>query len=204
MPTEKELEQELVELGRDVERLRIRFLQFFMGIEKKPPLVMREQLERRLRESPLNEVRRAYLKFRFSSLLQKYRTYEVYWDRIMREIEEGRFNRDIFDRNLSMKGRRGTDGVSSREVTPQPKPDQEEPRPQQNDDLEHRLFVAWINARKSLGLPVEGITEAAFRAGLARQRKVQSEKLGVPDVTFEVSIKEGRVVLIARPVGTNR
>jgi hypothetical protein len=234
--TDKELEQGLVDLGHEVERLRVRFQQYFMGIDKKPPNVQRDQLERRIRESPLNEVRRANLKFRFTSLIQKYRTYEVFWDRILREIEEGRFNRDVFDRDMSAKGRRGDRAAAGRAAPGKPtetgdqahQPARAEPaaageapepakpakptkpatpgpiEPSPVEDPDRRLFLSWMNARVTLGMSVEGITEAAFRAGLERQRRIQSEKLGVEDVTFEVAVKEGKVVLLARPVSGAR
>jgi len=76
------------EVGRQaLERLRVHFQSYFMGLEKRPPQTQREQLERRIRDSALHDVRRSNLKFRFLTLIQKYRTYEVYWDRILREIE---------------------------------------------------------------------------------------------------------------------
>ena len=229
MATDKVLEQELVDLAQALERLRVHFQSYFMGLEKRPPQTMREQLERRLRDSALHDVRRSNLKFRFLTLIQKYRTYEVYWDRILREIEEGRFNRDVFARNFP-KGPEGRAAAARRKVeTPAPSgvaeavpegapasapaaaaelspltrlPVEKAPAadPGVGADPDHRLFQTWMNARQSLGLAIEGITEAAFRAGLDRQRVVQSERLGVSEIAFEVAVKDGKVVLLARAV----
>ncbi len=238
MATDKVLEQELVDLGQALERLRVHFQSYFMGLEKRPPQTQREQLERRIRDSALHDVRRSNLKFRFLTLIQKYRTYEVYWDRILREIEEGRFNRDVFARNFpkgpegraaaarakaAMAGAAGAaeaepDGsealaasASAEPASAEPAPIGRAPAPNKPAvdpgvvaDPDHRLFETWMNARQSLGLAVEGITEAAFRAGLERQRVVQAERLGVNEVAFEVAVKDGKVVLLARAMSRPR
>lgn len=182
MPTDRELEEELNDLAQRIERLRIHYQQYFLGLEKVPPLVMREQLERRIRESPLNDVRKAAFKFRFNSLLQRLRTYEVYWDRLERDIEEGRFERGMVQ-----------DGLRR----PPPEPPLRE-HPLFKDPVE-TLYREFIEARKKLGLPVDGITLDAFRVSIERQRRIQAEKLGVEDVEFSVVVKDGKVILQARP-----
>lgn len=227
MATERELEQELTDLAHQVERLRVHYQQYFMGFEKAPPSVLREQLERRVRYSPLNDVHRAGLKFRFMSIVQRYRIYEVYWDRVVRDIEEGRVTRDVFRRNLDAPARgakidtvpQGPEAPpealavsrpSAPPATPEPRPDQAtpEPRPDQatpeprphSPDPISALFREYVAAREKVGLPTAGITEGAFRAGLEKQRSAQIQRLGAADVSFSVAVRDGRVVLLARPL----
>jgi hypothetical protein len=220
---DKQLEEELAEYGRIVDRLRITYNQFFLGVEKRPPWMVREQLEKRLRNSELNDTRRAGLKFRFQTLLQKYRTHEVYWDRVLREIEEGRFNRDEYRRNMGYGAGRpltsaelSTTDPSARAAAARPAQERTEgddpeppakiriaeppPAPDVATDPVRQLYRSYVDACKAIGLPVEGVTETAFRAGIEKQRRIQSERLGVADVSFQVSVKEGKVVLLARPL----
>jgi len=196
VPADKELEQELMELSAKVERLRTTYQQFFMGVEKKPPDVQRDQLERHLRATPLNEVRRAAIKFRFQSVIQRYRTYEIYWDRVIREIETGRFRREQAERAPAP-----VDEEPAENATPRARERGRAKAPRTPGEAElARLYQAFLDARMSCGLTVEGITPEAFRQSLERQRRLHSARLGVPDVSFSVVVKEGRVVLLARPV----
>lgn len=190
MPTDKALEEELTDLAGRIERLRVHYQQYFMGMERVPPLIQREQLERRIRESPLNEARRAAYKFRFHTLLQRLRTYEVYWDRLQRDVEEGRIERGVTQEG----GLRPARATQARDPAAQA---QAESVPK--DPIE-ALYRDFIEAREKLGLPVEGITLEAFRLSVERQRRIQSERLGVPDVAFSVAIKDGKVLLLARPL----
>ena len=226
MASDKELEQELAEMAQTLERLRVHYQSYFMGLEKLPPNVMREQLERRVRHTELNDVRRANLKFRWNSLVQKYRTYDVYWDRVMREIEEGRFDRDMFARSRGMAPGDEPEGKAARRrthrlraeaapMTPRPQSAGPEPEPAPGPSLERPahaeppppaadvdadLFRAYLKARLEVGMGVEGITESAFKAGLEKQRRIQKDRLGTEAVRFEVSVKDGKVVLLARRV----
>lgn len=197
MPTDRALEEELTDLAGRIERLRVLYQQYFMGLERMPPLVQREQLERRIRESPLNEARRATYKFRFQSLVQRLRTYEVYWDRLQRDIEEGRIERGVIQEGGLRPAR-----VTTAEERPVPPALELAPRPLESasPDPVEALYRDFLNARERVGLPVEGITLDAFRLSIERQRRIHAERLGVPDVSFTVAIKDGKVVLQARPV----
>ena len=213
--TDKDLDNDLGDLTIRIEKLRVRYQGFFLGLEKLPPLFERDQLEKFIRLTPLNDARRAVHKFRFQALLQRYRTMAVYWDRIMRELEEGKITRETMRREAGYasaaapdRAPAATDAGTGTPPAGAPAPASKAPAPSGRpesppaaDDPLHRLFDDFITARSSLGLSVEGITEPVFRTSIDKQRQAQAEKLGVPDVTFSVVVKEGRVVLMARPVG---
>jgi len=190
--TDKELEEELSALARDVERLRIMYQQYFLGMEMIPPEFQREQLEKRIRESRLNETRKGVYKFRFISLLQKLRTLEVYWDRMLRAIEQGKIQRGI-PRDA---------GRPSEDVEmPLPAGEPVVPKPVQEKAQSEMLkvFQTFLEARKRLGLPVEGISFDAFVKTLEKQKEIHSQKLGVQDFAVEVVVKDGKVVLLLKP-----
>lgn len=210
--TDKELDSDLGELSTRIEKLRVKYQGFFLGLERLPPLFDRDQMEKFIRVSPLNDARRAVHKFRFQALLQRYRTLAVHWDRIMRELEEGKITRESMRRDAgyassAVPDRVPTDGSLPAAASPAPTAAAANPpaavanpTPSGADDSLQRLYADYLAARSSLGLPNEGITEPAFRASLDKQRQAQAEKLGAPGVTFSVVVKEGRVVLLARPV----
>jgi len=208
---DKEYDAELADLATRIEKLRIHYQGYFLGLEKVPPLFERDQLERAIRLSPLHEARRAVYKFRFQSLCQRFRTLAVYWDRVMRDLEEGKVTRESMRREAGYAPMAPAPGVGAGEEGSGPGsaaevlgPDAGSGTPGETPSSPDPVVGLWrdyLSARSALGLPIEGITESAFRAGLEKARQAQRERLGVPDVRFSVVVKEGKVVLLARPEG---
>ncbi len=98
-----EIEEAVKELETRVDRLRSLYEQYFMGIEKLEPGVPRKDVERRVQMLRKEQIRNTALRFRFQMVLQRYNTYQSYWQRICRQIEEGTYKRDI----LRAKARQG-------------------------------------------------------------------------------------------------
>jgi len=96
MPTaEFDLEGEIDDLSNLLERTKVLYEQYFMGIQKRAPEVLHRQVERRMRKIMQIKVRNTGLRFRFQTLSQKYGSYNTYWRRTMRAIEQGRYTRHI-------------------------------------------------------------------------------------------------------------
>ncbi len=202
MAKEKELEQELADIAAMTERLRVHYQAFFLGMEKRAPATLRDQLERRIRMSLLNDDSRAYYKFRFQAAISRYRTMAVYWDRIMRDLETGRTTR------AKIRADKGYAPTVSGEIeTPKMRRIREAAEAAQavsagdlKQDNTRDLFDEFVRARQSVGLPVEGLTEESFRKTIDKQREVHTANPEVRDVEFSIRIRDGRVVVVARPV----
>ena len=72
--------------------------------------------------------------------------------------------------------------------------------PESQPDTTRQLFEQFVDARKSVGLPVEGITEESFRKTLDKQREIHTANPEINDVEFSIKVRDGRVVVVARPV----
>jgi hypothetical protein len=92
---QSEVETLVGELETRVERLRSLYDQYFMGIERCEPSVPRKDVERRLYVLRRTQIRNTGLRFRFQNALLRYNTYQTYWIRICRQIEEGTYKRDL-------------------------------------------------------------------------------------------------------------
>ncbi|WP_437725191.1 MXAN_5187 C-terminal domain-containing protein [Sorangium sp. So ce861] len=90
-----EVERELEELETRIERLRALYEQYFMGIERIEPLIPRKEVERRIWVMRREQIRNTGLRFKFQMLIQRYNTFQQYWGRIAREIENGTYRRDV-------------------------------------------------------------------------------------------------------------
>ena len=93
--TLEELDVALEELEVRVERLRALYEQYFLGFEKIEPAVARKDVERRIYVLRREKIRNTGKRFKLQTIIQRYNTFQQYWQRICREIENGTYKRHI-------------------------------------------------------------------------------------------------------------
>ena len=91
----EELEDALSELEQRVERLRALYEQYFMGIEKIEPSVLRKDVDRRFWVLRREQIRNTAMRFKLNTINQRYNTYQQYWQRCIREIDAGTYKRHL-------------------------------------------------------------------------------------------------------------
>ncbi len=82
-------------LERLLDRTKVLYEQYFMGIQKIPPAQLHRDIERKVRELTQEQIRNTALRFRFTNLTQKFGSYNTYWKRTLQSIEQGRYNRHL-------------------------------------------------------------------------------------------------------------
>jgi len=110
-----EAQTQLDELEPKVERLKSLYQQYFMGIEKIPPAILRKDVDRtiwRLRRLRFQNTR---MRFKFQQIAQRYNTYRQYWGRILRQIEKGTYRRDML-RAAKLVGKEAVVATGGREA----------------------------------------------------------------------------------------
>lgn len=95
MAQEQETEKDIGELENRLERLRILYEQYFMGIEKREPGVQHKDVERRLQQLRKTRFHSTAARFKFQTMLQRFNTLQQYWTRTCREIENGTYKRHL-------------------------------------------------------------------------------------------------------------
>jgi hypothetical protein len=85
----------LSELAVKIERVKVLYEQYFMGIEKIEPMVTRREVARALLLLQQQQIRNTGLRFKFNTMLQKWNIYITYWNRILREIDAGTYTRHL-------------------------------------------------------------------------------------------------------------
>ena len=85
----------LDDLHNRIERVRVLYEQYFMGIEKIEPQVARKDIARTMLVLQQQYIRNTGLRFRFNTMLQKWNIYTTHWNRILREIENGTYVRHL-------------------------------------------------------------------------------------------------------------
>lgn len=100
-PEKAEVVEELLDaLDAALDRVKVLYEQYFLGIQKQPPRYLHTDAERKIRDLTQLQVRNTALRYRFATLQQKFGSYNAYWRRTLRQIENG-----TYTRNLSKVGR---------------------------------------------------------------------------------------------------
>jgi hypothetical protein len=92
---EIDVEELLDELTSKIERLRVLYEQYFLGIEKIEPQTPRREVQRKMLDLQQLQLRNTALRYRFNMLNQKFGVYTTYWNRTLRAIENGTYYRDV-------------------------------------------------------------------------------------------------------------
>jgi carbamoylphosphate synthase large subunit len=78
----EELDLALEDLEVRLERLRALYEQYFLGFEKIEPQVARKEVDRRIYVMRREKIRNTGKRFKFQTLVQRYNTFQQYWQRI--------------------------------------------------------------------------------------------------------------------------
>jgi hypothetical protein len=95
----------LDDLERTIERVRGLFEAHFLGLERRAPEPQRLEMQRKLNEARKIPVSNTALKFRSDTLAQRVTVLSAYWNRTLREIEQGTYRRDVFKAERHMADR---------------------------------------------------------------------------------------------------
>ncbi len=104
-----EAQQAIDDLEPQVERLRAMYEQYFIGIEKLAPTVLQKNVERVIWELRRVRFQNSRQRFKFQQIVQRYNTYGQHWARVLRQIENGTYKRDI----IKAAKRVGMDAVAA-------------------------------------------------------------------------------------------
>ena len=111
--------EETAELEESLASLRAVYEQYFLGNERLPPTRAHDDFRKRLNKLKSGMVRNTAVKFRISSLHNKFLTYERLWQRTLQEIENGTYKRDLFKakRRTQKPGASGERGKDAYDIT---------------------------------------------------------------------------------------
>ena len=106
-PEKAEMIEELLDqCDTTLDRVKVLYEQFFLGIQKQPPTHIHTDVERKLRDLQQMQIRNTALRYRFATIQQKFGSYNNYWRRTLRQIEAGTYHRNLakIGRQAAMTG----------------------------------------------------------------------------------------------------
>lgn len=181
------------EVEGNVDRLRVLYDQFLVGIEKLPPVRLHDAtraMVRRLTVAPTNNTQQ---RFRARSLVARFGTFDHRWSKILRDFEEDSLPRQRLASasrtpvEEPAQARRGhAPGTPAAPRGPEP------PRLAE-------IFRSYVQAKEQCGEATDKLTLDLLNKAINREVARAGEKNGWSSVDFQVVIRQGRPALKAVP-----
>jgi len=178
------MEERVKILESDIQRLKTQYDQFFLGVQKIPPEKLARDVAREIRLLSTANVTNTATKFRIQQVVSRYNTFLSYWQRNLRDIEDGRVPR--------RKGAAADPTGSNGDVIAISSPDVDR---EQMD----RLFRALNREYRRIGSDTAP-EMSMIRRMVQKQTADLKKKYGCQKVAYKVVSEEGKVKIKASPV----
>ena len=175
--------KELRRLVKLIDELKIQYEQFFLGLTLyQPDKLHREvrMLIRKLRRAPFKKPRH---KYRLRSLESRYHTYHDYWQRVLRQREEGIYSKDVFKANLHERFAKEDQAAQTKKGGAA--------------KAMQTLFQSYKQAIEKQTGKAQKLDFDSFQKALLRRARAEQEKHGKGKLSFKVMVREGKVIVKA-------
>ena len=173
--------EDMARLQKHFKLLEREYEQRFSGALIKPPWETQRIVEDIVRKYNQNPPRSVAEQSVFSMHQAKFNTYMEMWNRRMRLKEEGRLPTGREERSKRVPAPAARDGSAG------------------GDDPLKSVFDSYVAAKTKLGEPTSKLQYESFRKALEKQASQLRESRGFKDVNFGVSVKNGKVSVVAKP-----
>jgi len=170
-------ETKLTQLEMQIESLKSQYDQHFAGVAKRAPLREHELWKREFNSIALHEIKSTALKFRHQGLKAKHIQLSNLWQKILKEIEEGTYKRDLFHLKAKEKA------VNSEKPVPVSSPSQ--PKAKTAVGLES-LYLKYTELAKAAG---QSIPDKEKFLG-AIQKQIETQKAKNPAAKIELGLQK--------------
>lgn len=104
-PELPDIDAAVAEFEQKLERVRVLYEQYFLGMQKRAPLVLLKDVARLQYLLDQQQIKNTAVRFRYRNLLQKLSSYRAYWGRTIRAMEAGTYHRDVARTKRHLAGR---------------------------------------------------------------------------------------------------
>lgn len=177
--------EDLILLERLLEDLIIRYEQYFIGLEKREPLQLLSDVEKMVRRYTGTPIANTMYKHKYTMMVARLNSYREHWNRVLRLIEEGRYSRDRFIRDLHQRQNAAGPRVEN--------PPQHGGTGQQAHDIDlDRIYHEYREARRSCNLPVDNLSPELLSAAIKKKKPGLVARLGTEELVFRVVVENGK------------
>lgn len=180
----KRISQELDQIEHKMKMLEIAYEQYFSGIEKREPMKDREDLTKRIRQFANRRIMQTDLRFKYQNLATRFHSYNGYWERILKLMDEGKYHRNA-SQTMKPVGTKNQTPASSAKKT------------SSGNDVDS-VYNDLIAARKNCNIGGKAPDKGQVASMLEKQREKIREKFGDKPVAFKVETRDGKPRIVVK------
>lgn len=194
----KEFQRDLEILDVEIAKLKREYDLFFAGVTGRPPVELKTKVDRLIKKNRNTPVGKLDLNFRLESLISKYSAMCDYWEKIFKARENDPKTTVPYRLGMETPSQAAAalEAAQKREAPSRA----EAPAAEANGDRMRKVYEEYVSAKKALGQSVDNMKYENFRSLLLKQMEQIKEKSQCADISFSVSIQNGKVNLKAKPV----
>lgn len=181
----EQIQKDIQQLARDLETLRKTYEQYFLGILRQEPLKLREQVKSLIQKHSGLAIQNVTLKFQLQQCVARYNTFTTYWDRVLHQMEEGTYQRDVFKTKLHEQERK--ENKAKQKTTAK--------SDNADGDVYQTLFNEYKTLKKQLKQDVDSLSFEKFQAQLKSKIKDIRAESKEKNLSFKI-VKEGKEMKI--------
>ena len=177
------LEEDFKVLENKLLQLKVDYDQYFLGSRPREPVMLRGEVQKLIVTYSNQAIQNTALRFKFGSICSRYQAFKRQWTEVLRQIEQGTYSRHRFKADLHERARQVGAEVSE--------------APREAGKPVTALFQAYVEACRSCGQDVKGLTPAKLDGILEKQREQLRARFGDAAFSFRVAIEDGKAKLKA-------
>ena len=181
--SERSFDRELDRFERAIDELRVLYEQYFIDIQPQPPDQLHRQVRLVMRKLLKAPFKNSADRFRLRTLIQRYQTFDTYWERVIKQREEGTYSKDVFRSEMRKKLLEEAEKQTSKGGAA--------------EKSLKELFNTYQNALNQTGVKADNINFDSFKKSIIEKAKRLKEEHGVKKLHYKVTVKDGKVVLKA-------
>jgi len=181
------LEEDFKILETKLLQLKVDYDQYFLGSRPREPVMLRAEVQKLITQYSNQAIQNTALRFKFGSICSRYQAFKRQWNEVLHQIELGTYSRHRFKADLHERERKGGAPGSAQAAS----------NPSAAGKPIDSLFRAYVEACRSCGQDVKGLTPAKLDGILEKQREQLRTRFGDAAFSFRVAIEDGKAKLKA-------
>jgi|GEM_PF-1951385 len=181
---QRDLRVELDRLEERLADLKQQYEQYFTGLEPLPPDKLHASVKQQIKQLLNAPFRSSEINYRLKTLKGRYQTFDGYFQRVMKQREDGTYRRDVFKADLRERAAKEEQFAQTAVGTA--------------DRNMHSLFDSYREALQKQSGKMPNLDFTEFRSSLVKRARELKEKHGIKKLTFKIVVKDGKVSVQAK------
>ena len=190
--------EDLDMLDVKINKLKAGYEQYFAKVLKKEPAALREEVDRIILKCSNQSTTNTSLKFRYSTLASKYTSYKQFWDRMLRRIADGNYERGTGFGVISQAAA-NTEPMQGAVATPASSEGLKKEMPD-SDSRFKTVYQQFMEAKKSCQDTSGDMSYEKFTQAIIQQTEKVKKDMKCSDVEYRVVVKDGKTKITLVPI----